>query len=112
MIFGMGSMNERTNASLAPWINFKTDIRNVEILYGIKNVSSYSFEEYTNLTTAILPDGLEIIGKSAFKGCSALEKLVLPDSVRVIEEYAFQGISITFVRIPKMVEIISSDVFR
>lgn len=46
---------------------------------------AYNIKEYT------IPEGTEIIGKSAFGGSELLEKLILPKTIKKINSHAFGG---------------------
>lgn len=63
-------------------------------------------------TTAIVPEGVRVIGKQAFKGQKKLTKILLPKSLEVIEAYAFfycQGLE--EMRIPPRVHTIGDRGF-
>lgn len=52
----------------------------------------------------VIPETVEIIGKSAFEGCVGLKSIIIPDSVTVIERAAFQYCThLTSLIIPKSV---------
>ena len=65
-------------------------------VYDSRNNCNAIIETKTNkLITAsnntVIPDDIQIIGKSAFDNKKNLTTLTIPDSVEVIEEYAFSG---------------------
>lgn len=51
------------------------------------------FENCTNLTAIILPNGLQAIGEDAFRGCTSLRGIQLPETVAIIGKGAFSGCS-------------------
>jgi hypothetical protein len=53
-------------------------------------VFSNGYFEESNLTSIILPDGLEIIGWNAFSRCKKLTSVIIPKSVKEICGYAFE----------------------
>lgn len=70
------------------------------------------FEGHTELTSIILPDGLQRIGESAFENCSGLKTINIPDSVKIIGKNAFRGCKeIEKIVIPNKVKIIEDNTF-
>ncbi|MBQ6706066.1 MAG: leucine-rich repeat domain-containing protein [Clostridia bacterium] len=70
----------------------------------VKSISDWSLEGCQNITSIILPDGLEEIGYKAFADCSALKEINIPNSVKEIGERAFHGcVSLVELTIPKSV---------
>ncbi len=59
----------------------------------ITSLSDGCFENCTSLTSVVLPNSLETIGKHAFRGCTALRGIRIPDSVSRIGIEAFYGCS-------------------
>ncbi len=57
----------------------------------VLSLSDGCFENCTSLTTVILPESLESIGKHAFRGCSAIRGIEIPESVDRIGIEAFYG---------------------
>ena len=51
------------------------------------------FRKCNNISSVILPDGVEIIGNNAFSTCKLITELVIPRSVIEIHKYAFANIS-------------------
>ncbi|MBR7088273.1 MAG: leucine-rich repeat domain-containing protein, partial [Mogibacterium sp.] len=52
-------------------------------------IAASAFTSSKNLTTLVIPEGVETIGAGAFKGCGSLQKLTLPSSLKEIGEEAF-----------------------
>ena len=55
-----------------------------------EHIYSKAFKDQTNLTKAILPEGLVCIEDSAFIGCLNLVDVTFPDSLKVLENHAFE----------------------
>ncbi len=88
-----------------------TSLRKVTVLDG--NVSYGSFDACKNLTSIILPSGLETIGNYAFRNCSNLPEILIPESVKTIGNYAFSGCEkFTSIDIPTKVTKIGAYVFQ
>jgi len=107
----------------------------LEFVGEFKELYLLESESYENLSSVILPEGLEIISESAFercyklrninipssvykisssafRGCSSLEKIVIPNSVYDIEECAFRSCtSLKEVILPFGIKEINSGVF-
>lgn len=68
---------------------------------------------YPNLTTVVLPEGLEVIGWMAFEECAALESINLPDSLTEIGGYAFKNcVSLTGIaQLPSSVSKVDAQAF-
>ena len=59
---------------------------------GIKKVYS-AFKKNINITSVVVPDGVETIGAEAFYLCENLRKITLPNSIQEIGENAFRECS-------------------
>ncbi len=79
---------------------------------GVESIGNYSFSVCKSLTAVALPEGVKSIGTGAFEGCTSLESVTLPSSLTSIGEIAFRHctclISIT---IPDGVKDISYGTF-
>ncbi len=58
---------------------------------SVTSIGEYAFGDCDNLTSVIIPDGVESIGSCAFYNCSSLTIIVIPDSVTSIGERIFQS---------------------
>lgn len=65
----------------------KTTPDGSKVIYVVKE----SFEENTNITSVVIPDGITLIGNNAFVDCINLVNVTIPNSVTEIEESAFYG---------------------
>ena len=76
-------------------------------------VGRFAFSYCTNLTSAVLGEGVGEIGDYAFDECRRLEEIVIPTSVTYIGDSAFYGCSgLTSVTIPEGVKNIGASTFR
>lgn len=60
-------------------------------LVGVNGVADGLFKDCRNVTSVVLPPGIETLGGSMFSGCRSLESVSLPVALKSIESYAFQG---------------------
>ena len=65
------------------------DVTHVKVHPSVKKIKAEAFRNCRQLTTVILNNGLEEIGKRAFKGCTSLERIVIPPTVKAIVDEAF-----------------------
>jgi len=78
---------------------------------GIKEIAAQAFAENLDLTSLIIPEGVESIGYWSVKDCTNLEKVVLPYSLEELAEHCFSGAAITEIVIPGNVEVIGYGAF-
>lgn len=79
---------------------------------GITSIWARAFNE-CNLTSVVLPEGLERIGERAFCNCTDLTSIVIPDSVKKIDAMAFYGCAnIKTVVLGSSLETIYSSAFE
>ncbi len=93
-IFSNGILTIRGTGAMqyykvAPWNDFKNDIKKVVIEYGITNIADAAFMGCENLLDVVIPNSVEIIGTQAFDDCYALADVAIPSSVTSIGEWAF-----------------------
>ena len=73
-----------------------TTLKEVIIPASIKEICMSAFSNCVALESAVIPDGVEIIGDGAFEWCENLE-VVVPSSVTSIGTGAFEGVkSVTY----------------
>lgn len=58
--------------------------------YTVTAIAQQCFQSCTNMTSIVLPNTLESIGKWAFYGCSGLKNIDFPSSLTTISDLAFQ----------------------
>ena len=57
--------------------------------YRVVAIYDGAFYGCTNLTSAVIPNGVKSIGYEAFRNCAGLSSIVIPDSVTSIGKWAF-----------------------
>ncbi|MBR6791813.1 MAG: leucine-rich repeat protein [Ruminococcus sp.] len=67
--------------------NFNTQFIDIEA--ELTELTPYAFVDFWNLRRVKLPDGLEVIDKSAFGNCRLLSEINIPDTVKNIGDHAF-----------------------
>ncbi len=66
IISGSGEMKDYTDGNSVPWNQFSTEIEDVVIKEGVKNIGTYAFNNCTNLTVATIPKSVTKIGDYGF----------------------------------------------
>ena len=55
----------------------------------VESINDFAFNYKSNITSIVLPDGLEIIGNNTFYECRNLISISMPNTVHTIGEWAF-----------------------
>jgi len=55
----------------------------------VKTISSYAFEDCSNLESVTMQEGLDTLKQCVFRGCNALKTVTLPSSLVSISNYVF-----------------------
>ena len=107
IISGTGEM------SSSPWRNsYSSDITQAVIENGVKNIGNDAFALCNDLTSISIPDSVTSIGNKAFHICSNLTSINIPDSVTSIGDTAFCWCSsLTSISIPDSVTSIGYNAF-
>ena len=88
------------------------ELTSLVIPEGVEAISDLAFYEKSTLTSVVLPDSLTEIGALAFGECTALSELSLPKNLVFIGDSAFFGCSaLTQFVIPSTVEHVGDDAF-
>ncbi len=115
-ITGTGDMYNYTNPNKAPWYDYRTSLKNLNINSGITSIGSYAFSGYSQFTGRLMiPDSVTSIGNYAFYYCSGFTgRLTIPNSVTSIGDYAFYNCSgfTGNLTIPNSVTSIGNYAFR
>ena len=80
-ISGTGAMTDYYGENKAPWYEYRSIIRVVEIAEGVISIGSYAFEYCSSLTTITIPNGVTNINYYAFYFCTSLANVTIPSSV-------------------------------
>lgn len=60
---------------------------------SVKNIGTYAFANYSDITSISIPNSVKLIYYSAFSGCRSLQSIVLPQNLGLIANSAFTGCS-------------------
>ncbi|MBQ7003335.1 MAG: leucine-rich repeat protein [Oscillospiraceae bacterium] len=89
-----------------------TALTSVVIPDSVTTIGESAFAECGNLVTVVLPEGVEAILGSTFYGCTSLSNITLPDTVTSIGNFAFYNCaSMDSLTLPESVEEIGYSVF-
>ncbi len=87
-----------------------TGLEEIEFSPVLKEIPFFGEEEsdneFPNLTTVIIPEGVSSIGDYAFVGCPKLENIVLPNSISSLGRMNFAYTEITEIKLPEKITII------
>lgn len=89
------------------WSSFQDVAQKIVIGSKVTTIPYYAFEEFSNITSLELPEGLSEIQGSAFSECTQLKNVKLPSSLKKIGSYAFSKCGLKGIEIPESVEKIS-----
>ena len=78
----------------------RSDISRAVIEDGVTSIGAAAFADCTGLTNLSLPESITAIEPYAFGGCVALTAVTIPNSVKSIGEYAFASTGLTEITIP------------
>ena len=88
----------------------------LEKITGMRNVRKIEkglFQNFTSLTSVILPDSITSIPIEAFQSCRSLASIIIPDSVKYIGDFAFEDCtSLASITIPDSVTDIGESAFE
>lgn len=104
------TMNKRKVTSVNG-MGVKTGITQVIIPDTVISIEG-SFENWINLKSVMIPDGVAYLGQSEFENCTALETVHLPSSLTAVQKQIFKGCtSLKSVEIPEQVVSVDSEAF-
>ena len=89
------------------------DLRSAVIPEGVTDIGRSAFASCKFLNSVTLPDSLTNLGENAFSDCTALGSIVIPDGVTVIEPNAFfRCYSLSSVTLPDGLTRIEESAFQ
>jgi len=101
-----------TDYAISGDITIPSLVKNNGITYSVVSIDDDAFDYCKDLTSIIIPDGVNSIGREAFGSCDKLSDVTIPDSVTSIGERAFFSCdNLTSIIIPDSVTSIGSDAF-
>ena len=87
--------------------NFCNNLTSVLLPDGLERIEDYAFAR-TGLTSVTIPEGVTSIGESAFTDCKSLSSVIFPDSLERIGKSAFAGcLRLSSVSLPGYVSVYS-----
>ena len=78
---------------------------------GIKEIAANAMQNNLDITSLVIPEGVEVVGYWSVKGCKNLEYVELPYTLEELAEHCFSTAPITEIVIPGNVEIIGYGAF-
>ena len=66
-----------------------TDITSIIIPEGVTEIGNSAFKKCTNLTSVTISSTVERIGEQAFNGCTKLSSITIPSTVKIVSKNAF-----------------------
>ena len=113
VVSGTGAMYDWVSEEEAPWHHaYKESIKTVIVSDGVTYLGKRAFR-HCNITNAIIPNSVTVIGASAFEGCEKLTEFEISNSVTNIGEEAFYYCrSLKNIEIPDSVTNIGDSAFQ
>lgn len=90
-ISGNGAIDHYSEATPAPWAEYRAQIKKITIGSGVSKIGNETFRDCVNLEEVSIPEGVAKIGNTAFQGCTSLKEVTIPSSVTTLEHHAFAG---------------------
>lgn len=112
VISGKGAMNNYDEQNKAPWYDFREEITTVILPKGLESIGVLAFYDCTALKAVVIPEGVTIINNKAFYNCTALKTVTMPNSLKTIGKAAFFDCGkLAFVTLPQGLEKIGDKAF-
>ena len=100
-------------SSNAPWYDYCTSIKTVNLPEGLTSIYENAFFNCTALESISLPKSITSIDYRAFGECSALSSINIPEKVKKIGQYCFSGcFALTEIELPEGITEIPSSAFE
>ena len=81
------------------------------IMYGVKEIAAHAFETNLDITSLVIPEGVEVIGYWSVRHCDNLEYVKLPYTLEELAEHCLSSAAITEIEIPGNVDTIGYGAF-
>lgn len=88
---GTGDTPDYGESVNAPWYPYRSQITGAVVEDGITGLGSYAFYGLNSMETVELPGALVSLGESCFQGCSSLQAIDLPAGLTRLPDSAFYG---------------------
>jgi hypothetical protein len=95
-----------TSVNIPPSVSYNGRI------YRVTSIDDYAFFGCSRLTSVIIPNTVEYVGKLSFFGCRSLTSITLPNSVKQISYKAFSKCeSLISINLPTVIEWVGYGIF-
>jgi hypothetical protein len=84
----------------------------IEIPEGVVEIAKEAFKDNTNITSALCPASLKIIGQYAFYGCKNLHNIEFNEGLSWIQDEAFICTALESITLPSSVSLIDKTPFE
>lgn len=89
VLSGNGNTDNYHSAKVAPWFDFRNEIKEVIVEDGVSSLGNQLFVECTNLKSVYLAETVMNIGTNVFKRCTSIQDIYIPKSLKVIGGRSF-----------------------
>lgn len=83
-------------------------VTKVTIPSGVTTIGKHSFANCTNIKSAIVSEGVQVIEQSVFSGCTSLSKIELPNSLIELDDSFWSCDSLKTIRLPDNIQKVGS----
>ena len=89
------------------------DVTSVVLPDGIEKVGDNAYNHRLHVTSVTLPNSVKIVGESAFSDCRSLSSLTLSNTLRIVGGFAFkQCFALTSLTLPNSVQSVGDGAFH
>jgi len=113
-IFIFTLINNNTEYSVSRGASVDTEVVIPSVYNGlpVTQIASQGFQNYSSMTSIIIPNSVKSIGNSAFYGCTGITSVTIGNNVTSIGSDAFLGCTgLTSITVPDSVTSIGSGAF-
>lgn len=111
--FNVGLTEDGTGAVITGYIGKTLAVRIPATIEGfpVREIGSGAFEENTDITSVVIPQGVIKIGSNAFAYTYELASVTLPEGLLEIGAGAFRGSALTAITLPQSLTILAGGAF-